>query len=52
MENKFNLIDEPCIPTNIGWASIKDCFNNDKIYHVGRTVTESICFINFLLTSL
>jgi hypothetical protein len=49
MDKKFNLIDEKWIPTNIGWASIKDCFIDNNIYQAGRTSTEKICFIKFLL---
>ena len=45
MENRYNLVDEKWIMSNVGMVSLMDCFTNDEIYTVGGTITQKLCLL-------
>ena len=49
MENRYNLIDEKWINSNIGMISLKECFANANVHDVGSTTTEKLCLLKFFI---
>lgn len=48
IENRYNLIDEKWILSNVGRVSLMDCFTNDEIREIGGAATQKLCLLKLL----